>query len=126
MKRRVLEALIGKVDEVKARYAQPRARAGGVAERWTVHRVQPLSDATAVVIYEKGNSQQQVLMWFFYVDRTGGAFWNYFIPTYDHFHGMQHAALPAMMLDVERHNTEMKLWERENAALSSTRLAVTG
>ena len=112
MKRQILEALIQRAEEVAERYSQPRDRAGGVADQWRRKSVQPLSETIAVVVFEK-ESQQQVVGFFHYINGGQGPYWSYWIPTYDHLYGMQSPVVAQTMAEVERHNTELKLWQSE-------------
>lgn len=89
MRKETVESLIIKANEVARIYSDPNRQYNGNKETFSLEKVYPLSDSTALVQYLKSGGKR-ALLFFYYV--KGGDFWNYFFPTDSHILGMSKVA----------------------------------
>jgi hypothetical protein len=67
-------------------FSNPEREKNGNAEEFRLDKINPLSDHTAAVTFEKSTGKFSIAF-FYYVDVNGGE-WRYFFPTDSHLLGM--------------------------------------
>jgi hypothetical protein len=110
MRRDLAEALIRKAEEIAQKFSNPFREFNGNKETFIVSNITPLSEATAVVEFNKTPGKKKAIAFLYWVKGNGG-FWGYFFPAESHVFGMQ--KLAGHLQRIEEHNFAYNFEEKK-------------
>ena len=88
MRKELVKALKKRAIEVGGFFSKPDREFNYGNETFKVHKIIPLSEFTAAVIYIKTPSMKKATMFFYWMRNNGGN-WAYFFPSDSHILGME-------------------------------------
>lgn len=100
MRKEFVETLKKKAEEVAKNFSNPEREYNYLKEMFSVNEITPLSETTAVVIFNKQPSNKRALALFYNIKSDGE--WRYFFPTYDHLAGF--SRVDKILNEVEIYN----------------------
>lgn len=103
MRKELVESINRRAKEVAKNFSNPDREYNFNKEMFSVNKIIPLSETTAVVIFEKQPSGKKALTLFYNV-RSDVNEWRFFFPTYDHIVGFN--SVIKYLQEVEQHNFE--------------------
>lgn len=100
MNKEVALKLSAKAKEIAERYSLPNREFNVTNETFTLNKIIPLSEKTAVAIFDK-SSRKRAIAFLYWINMAGGS-WQYFIPTESHAYGM--VKIQKHLQEVEEYN----------------------
>ncbi|MCD4759798.1 hypothetical protein K8R33_02840 [archaeon] len=88
MNREIAKKLNDKAKAMAWAFSKPEREFNGTNESFEVHKINPLSEDTAAVTYNKSSGKKALM--FFYYRKNGGGNWHCWFPTDSHILGMQY------------------------------------
>jgi len=100
MNKEVALKLSAKAKEIAKNFSNVNREFNRNNESFTLNKIIPLSEKTAVAIYDKSSRKKAIA--FLYWINMGAGGWYYFIPTESHAYGM--VKIQKYLQEVEEHN----------------------
>jgi hypothetical protein len=98
-----------KAEEIATRFSNPQRDYNGQQETFEVGKIIPLSETTAIVIFDKSSGKRALA--FLYYIRASDGYWLYFFPSDSHLLGLQR--LSEEMRKVEEFNFKFNFEEKQ-------------
>jgi len=92
MKKIQVESLRIKVGEVAKAFSNPERSNNTQREIYKVAQIIPLSETTAVGVFDKSPGGKKAIATFIYINGGVEGYWMYFFPTYDQISGLTRVA----------------------------------
>jgi hypothetical protein len=103
MNKEIVQKLHSKVKEVATVFSNPERSLNFNKEIFSVDKIIPLSEFSAVVKYRKIPSEKLALVFFVYIN-GGEGFWMYFFPSDSHVRGMELVGKYLQEVEIENFN----------------------
>lgn len=115
MKKEIAIQLKVRADQIAAMYSNPERGNNFAKETFAIEEIIPLSEYTAIVIFQKQPSGKKSLSFFYWLETGSGGFWKDFFVSDSHVLGMQKIA--PYLQQVEQHNLKLN-WEEKKLTLA--------
>ena len=91
------------VQRIKDYYSDPNRDCNYNNEQFTIDKIIPTSDQTAIVIFAKSGGKK-ALAFFYYINKGVSAGWKYFFPTDSHITGLRAIEFYKYLLEAENYS----------------------
>jgi len=98
MNKSIAQTLLRKAEEIADRYSNKDREFNTNKEKFTLEKVKPLSETTAIAIYSKTGGKKAIAFLFHVIMNEGT--WMYVFPTESHIVGMQRLANELQEIDL--------------------------